>query len=175
VELAVVAVACSYWLPSPSQTMKLLRWIAPSDERPEDRRRMWSGRVLAKYWAMQLPATLILIVVLLSVRDVIGWPQWILWASLVAWVAKDAIFYPFVWRSYDAGYPMALPYRMEGANGVAVNRIDPLGFVRIGGELWRAELSQGEGPIEEGEKVRVKSRHGLILVLEAKQNPVTQP
>jgi membrane protein implicated in regulation of membrane protease activity len=124
---------------------------------------MWSGPVLAKYWTMQLPATVIVIVVLLAV----GWPHWIVWTVLTAWVAKDAIFYPLVWRSYDPGYPMALPYRMEGANGVAVNRIEQSGTVRVWGELWQAELSRQERPIEEGEEVRVKSRHGLTLVVEA--------
>jgi hypothetical protein len=38
-----------------------------SSKRPKDRRRMWSGRVLAKYWALQLPATALVIVVLLGV------------------------------------------------------------------------------------------------------------
>lgn len=127
---------------------------------------MWSSPVLAKYWAMQLPATVIVIVVLLAVEDGLGWPQWIVWTIVALWIAKDAILYPFVWRSYDPSYPTALPYPTEGANGVAVDRIDPSGLVRISGELWRAELARGARWIEEGETVRVKARQGLTLLVE---------
>lgn len=127
---------------------------------------MWSSPVLAKYWAMQLPATVIVIVILLAVESGLGWPQWIVWTMVVMWVAKDAILYPFVWRSYDPGYPTALPYPTEGAKGVAVDRIDPSGLVRISGELWRAELARGARRIEEGEPVRVKARQGLTLLVE---------
>jgi membrane-bound ClpP family serine protease len=116
---------------------------------------------------MQLPAIVIVIVVLLTFEDGLGWPQWIVWTIVAVWVAKDAILYPLVWRSYDPGYPMALPYRMEGAKGVAVDGIDPSGLVRIWGELWRAELSRGARRIEKGETVRVNARHGLTLLVEA--------
>lgn len=89
---------------------------------------MWSGRVLAKYWALQLPATALVIMVLLGV----GLPQWMLWAIVAVWVAKDAILYPFVWRAYDPVDPAALPYPMQGAKGVAVDRLDPSGWFESG-------------------------------------------
>jgi hypothetical protein len=40
---------------------------------------MWSGKLLAKYWAIQLPGTVIVIVVLLAAEDSLGWPEWIVW------------------------------------------------------------------------------------------------
>src|SRR5918996_1905692 len=128
-----------------------------SSKRPKDRRSMWSGVVLAKYWALQLPATALVIVVLLGVGDRLAWPQWIVWTIVAVWVAKDAILYPFLWRSYDPSDPAALPYPMEGAKGVAIDRIDPSGLVRIWGEPWRAELSRGARRIEEGETVQVNA------------------
>ena len=127
---------------------------------------MWSGVVLAKYWALQLPAIALVIVVLLGLGERLVWPQWIVWTVVAVWVAKDAILYPFLWRSYDPSDPAALPYPMEGARGVAINCIDPSGLVRIGGELWRAELSRGARRIEEGETVHVNARDGLTLVVE---------
>lgn len=127
---------------------------------------MWSGMVLTKYWALQLPATALVIVVLLAVGDRLAWPQWIVWTIVAVWVAKDAILYPFLWRSYDPSDPAALPYPVEGAKGVAIDRIDPSGLVRIWGELWRAELSRGARRIEEGETVQVNARHGLTLLVE---------
>ena len=136
-----------------------------SGKRPKARRSMWSGVVLAKYWALQLPATALVIVVLLGVGDRLAWPQWIVWMIVAVWVAKDAILYPFLWRSYDPSDPAALPYPMEGAKGVAIDRIDPSGLVRIWGEVWRAELSRGARRIEEGETVQVNARDGLTLLV----------
>lgn len=126
-------------------------------------RRMWSARVLAKYWALQLPATGLVIAVLLVVEDDLAWPRWLVWTIVAAWAAKDAILYPFVWRSYDARAPKAWPYPIQG---VAIERIDPRGFVRCSGELWRAELSRGARPIEEGETVKITARHRFTLLVE---------
>ena len=127
---------------------------------------MWSPLVLAKYWAIQLPATVLAIAILLLVEDRLAWPQWVVWTIVAIWVAKDAILYPFVWRAFDPSDPAALPYPMEGARGIAINRIDPSGLVRISGELWRAELSRGARHIEEGEAVQVNARRGLTLLVE---------
>jgi membrane protein implicated in regulation of membrane protease activity len=126
---------------------------------------MWSTAVLAKYWALQLPATALVTVVLRAVGDHFAWPQWIVWTIVAAWVAKDAMLYPFLWRAYDPHDPSALPYSIEGARGVAIERIDPSGFVRIWGELWRAELSRGARRIEKGETVQVHGRLGLTLLI----------
>ena len=82
---------------------------AKISERRERRRRMWSGLVLARYWALQLPATVLVIVVLLAIEDRLAWPQWLVWTVIAVWVAKDAILYPFVWRAYDPSDPTALP------------------------------------------------------------------
>jgi membrane protein implicated in regulation of membrane protease activity len=127
---------------------------------------MWSRPVLAKYWALQLPGTVLLLLVLLEVGQHLAWPEWIMWTIVAVWVAKDAILYPFLWRAYDPSDPAALPYPMQGTKGVAIDRIDPCGLVRIWGELWRAELSRGARRIEEGETVHVKARHGLTLLVE---------
>lgn len=130
---------------------------------------MWSGRLLAKYWAIQVPATAIVILVLFALEDGLGWPRWIIWTIVAVWVAKDAILYPLTWRSYDPGYPTALPYGMEGAKGMALERIDPSGRVRVSGEIWRAELAQGARCVDEGGAVRVKARRGLTLMVEPEE------
>lgn len=147
----------------------MFKLTRPSPRHSRGRRSMWSGLVLAKYWALQLPAAALLIVVLRAVGDHFAWPPWVVWTIVGAWVAKDAILYPFVWRSYDPHYPATLPYSMEGGKGVAIERIDPSGFVRIWGELWRAELARGARCIEQGETVRVLGRHGLTLVVEPEE------
>jgi membrane-bound ClpP family serine protease len=129
-------------------------------------RRMWSGRVLARYWSMQLPGIVIVILFMLAAAKVFEWPQWIVWTVAVVWVAKEAIVYAIVWRVYDPSYPSTLPYPADGAKGTAADDIDASGIVRIVGELWRAELAQGARRIKQGEPVRVIARHGLTLVVE---------
>lgn len=131
---------------------------------------MWMGQVLVKYWAFQLPATVIVVAILLLVERGFGLSSWVVWVGAVVWVFKDALLYPLVWRSYDPGYPAAGPYRLEGAYGRAVERIDPAGVVIVSGEFWRAELAQGARDIEEGERVRVHGRHGLTLVVEPEES-----
>src|SRR5690606_28513654 len=108
--------------------------------RPTSGPGMWSTPVLAKYWALQLPGIVVVAVVLLWVADHFAWPLWIVWTMVALWVIKDAILYLLLWRAYLPSDPSALPYPVEGAQGVATERIDPSGHVRIWGELWRARL-----------------------------------
>jgi len=149
-----------------AERTRMVNLTATSTRRSKGRRSMWSGVVLAKYWALQLPGTALLIVIVLAVGEHFAWPQWIVWATVAAWVAKDALLYPLLWRAYDPSDPTAFPYPLESARGVALTRVDPTGRVRIWGELWRAELACGARPIEKGETVQVVSRDGLTLLVE---------
>jgi membrane-bound ClpP family serine protease len=70
--------------------------------------------------------------------------------------------FPFVWRAYDTrGGNAASP--SVGAHGVAIENLDPSGYVRVRGELWRAEVSEGYFPVTRGHGVRVLGRDGLTL------------
>lgn len=141
-------------------------WSSTRSRDHNSRRTKWSGAVLAKYWALQLPATALLVVVLVWVEGRLDWPSWVFWVIVAGWVAKDAVLYLFVWRSYDPSDPAAGPYSAHSEHGVAVTVIDPSGIVRIWGELWRAELARGARRIAEGETVQVRSRQGLTLLVE---------
>ncbi|MGQ0752690.1 MAG: NfeD family protein [Betaproteobacteria bacterium] len=131
------------------------------------RRRMWSRAVLLKYWSMQLPAIVITLVIAAAIAQHFDWPHWVVAAAVAAWVVKDGLLYFLVWRAYDPDYPIPFPYRMEGATGVAVDRIEGTGTVRVWGEFWRAELPPHGRHIAVGQKVRVTARRGLTLVVEA--------
>ena len=125
-------------------------------------RRMWSARVLGKYWALQLPGTALLVVILHLLQDYLSISTWLLWSIVGFWVVKDVVLYPIVWRSYDPGYPATL-HSLDGARGVATERLDPTGYVRVRGELWRAELVGGAPPVEKGEPVRVQTVRDFTL------------
>jgi membrane-bound serine protease (ClpP class) len=60
---------------------------------------------------------------------------------------------------------------IEGATGIAVTWLDPVGEVRVQGEFWRAKAA--DGPIDRGSTVKVDGREGLLLVVRATESPET--
>ncbi len=125
-------------------------------------------RVLTKYWALQLPATAAVALVLYLLQDTIGLPTWALWSIVALWIAKDAILFPIVWRSYDPN-PVHTAHSLEGAHGIALDQLAPSGYVRVNGERWHAELADRSSVIEEGASVRVQTVRGLTLLVEAER------
>jgi membrane protein implicated in regulation of membrane protease activity len=142
----------------------ILNKQSPNNNGRNPNTRIWNARVLLRYWLLQLPATGLLILILVLLRDRLSIPDWVLWSIVAIWVAKDALLYPLVWRSYDVAYPVTA-HSLEGAHGVATERIDSTGHVRVRGELWRAELTAGAPPIDKGEHVLVETRRDLILLV----------
>jgi len=129
-------------------------------------KRMWSAQVLGKYWLLQVPEAALVVIILLALQHWFAIPTGIVWSLVALWVAKDAALYPFVWRSFDAGYPATL-HSLDGEHGVATERLDRSGYVRVGGELWKAELAQNARPVEKDEGVQVQGMRGLTLIVVA--------
>jgi membrane protein implicated in regulation of membrane protease activity len=120
--------------------------------------------MVVRYMLLQLPAVVLLGLILLLVEQWLDIPGWLVWGLLALWVAKDVILFPFVWRAYDwdsAGDASS----MVGARGVAKERLAPTGYVRVCGALWQAEVTGGGPPINEGEGVRVLGIRGLTLLV----------
>jgi len=55
---------------------------------------------------------------------------------------------------------------MVGRRGIAREKLDPVGYVYIGGELWYAELKDKQHQINPGEQIVVRESHGLTLFVE---------
>lgn len=127
---------------------------------------MWSAGVLGKYWLLQLPEAALIVVILLALQHWFAIPAWVVWSLAGLWVAKDAALYPFVWRSFDPHYP-ATQHSLDGEHGVATERLDRSGYVRVRGELWRAELADGARPVDKDERVQVQAMRGLTIVVVA--------
>ncbi len=125
---------------------------------------MWSAQVLGKYWLLQVPEVALLVIILLLLQKGFGIPTWALWSVVALWIAKDAALYPFVWRSFDPEYP-ATSHSLDGEHGVATERLDPSGYVRVRGELWRAELARGARAVEKDERVQVQEMRGLTVIV----------
>jgi len=129
-------------------------------------KRKWTAQVLGKYWLLQLPEVALLVIILLLIQQWFAIPTWVVWSVVALWVAKDAALYPFVWRSFDPDYP-AMSHSLDGEHGVATERLDRSGYVRVRGELWRAELAHGARAVDKDERVQVQEMRGLTIIVVA--------
>jgi membrane protein implicated in regulation of membrane protease activity len=127
---------------------------------------MWSAHVLLKYWVIQLAGWVVVLGAAWLIAEYFDWPRRIVWAALGLWIVKDAALYPFLWRAYDGRAPLRSVRPRDGAEGVALRSLNPRGIVRIGGEIWSAELADGARQIEKGESCRVTARAGMTLIVE---------
>jgi membrane protein implicated in regulation of membrane protease activity len=124
------------------------------------------GRVYLKYTLLQIPGKIFLILLLIVARHWIVLPSWLFWCIIGLWGAKDAVLFPFVWRAYD-GNQKGISRSMIGARGVARERLEPSGYIQVGGELWKAEKLEPGPPIKVGDFVRVVKMEGLKLYIVA--------
>lgn len=122
-------------------------------------------RVYIRYGLLCLPGTAVLVLVLAIVQHWVPIPVWLWMTLILSWTAKEAILFPFVWRSYDSAHAEDLP-TMVGRLGIARDRLAPSGYVRVNGELWKAETMNHTAPIEKNQPVRVKNIDGLKLFVE---------
>lgn len=122
---------------------------------------------LGRYTLYQLPgwalaaAVLAALIEWFSVSAVVGV------LALAALIVKDFLIYPLVGRAFEAA-PHGLA-QLVGEQGVAVEPLAPAGFVRVRGELWRAE-ALGPGSIPAGARVWVRAARGMTLLVIPDEN-----
>jgi membrane-bound ClpP family serine protease len=133
-----------------------------------DRDERWSAAIMLRYAMFQLPGVAVVVVLLLVLQRWADLKPWQIGSLVALWVAKDAVFYPFVWKAYQ-WKPAGDENPMIGARAVARERLDPSGHVDVRGEIWRAEVTGGSRPVEKGEAVRIRGMHGLVLFVRPEQ------
>ncbi len=122
----------------------------------------------ARYWLAQIPGWGAAFVVLGAAWSFLGLPGWAAVAVGALLVVKDAALYPLAVRALRSP-PHSGPAALVGARGTAAGPLGPghEGRVRIGPEVWRAQLAAGEGPVAEGTVVRVEEVRGLCVVVKS--------
>jgi len=118
--------------------------------------------LLVRYLLFQIPGCAVAAGVLLAL--VRFWDLAPRTAALLfaLWVAKELALYPLLRRAY-AGAGRDASDALIGRSARACESLDPQGYVRIDGELWRAELAAGCAPVAPGARVRVEAVRGLTL------------
>jgi membrane-bound ClpP family serine protease len=121
-------------------------------------------RIVKRYALFQIPDIVILVLILfvlhqwvrLSLESVIGL------GSL--WMVKYVLVFGFVWRAYDKPSPGDVT-SLIGTQGIAEELLDPSGYIRVHGELWRAEVIGKTMAIEKGQAVLIERAYGLTLLV----------
>lgn len=131
----------------------------------QDCHQRWSTRTVFRYLLFQLPELGLFAAVMFTLQGHKLVSLSLAWSLIALWVVKDAVLYPFIWQAYEEKQSHdANP--LIGATAIAQQRLDPIGYVRVQGELWRAELKQGCPPVNKDEKVRIRAIDGLTLSVE---------
>ena len=120
------------------------------------------ARVYLRYGLLMIPGTTVLVLILIIVQHWVAVPAWLLGLLVFLWIAKEVIMFPFLWRAYDWKQTDDSG-SMIGKRGLTTARLAPNGYIKIQGELWRAEIMGCDSPIEKGEWVQVKKVEGLKL------------
>lgn len=121
----------------------------------------WKSRIFLRYLLYQLPGWTLWSVVILILQQFFVFPLWLVPAALAVWVVKDLILFSYTWMAYGAGPAVKRPF--PGSRGVVVKSLSPEGYIRIEGELWRAETADQARSIPPGETVTVEDTRGLTL------------
>ncbi len=124
----------------------------------------WSSRIITRYVLLQIPALVILFVLLVLAKRWIDLPSWFIWGLIGLWIAKDVALFPLTWRAYDQDHARS-GSSMIGAIGIAEEKLNPSGYIRVRGELWKAEVVGNARPIERGDGVRIQETRGLTLLV----------
>ena len=128
-------------------------------------KRGWSFRIFVRYMLFQVPGVVLLYLLLILARRVVVLPTWFIWSLVALWVIKDLILFPAVWRAYDQEQRDEAS-SIVGSRGIAEDRLDRSGYIRVHGELWKAEVMGNSPSIGKGEKVTVRAIRGLTLLVE---------
>jgi membrane protein implicated in regulation of membrane protease activity len=119
-----------------------------------------------RYALLELPGNVLLVLVILAVdRWWIPVPFWAAAGLVGLWLLKDIALFPFLWRAYDWDATDD-PTSMIGRRGEVAQRLSPEGFVRVRGELWKAQTLDGRGVVEVGRRITVRRVEGLKLYVE---------
>jgi membrane protein implicated in regulation of membrane protease activity len=125
------------------------------------------------YLLLQVPDILLAALIVLALHRWAGFP--LPWAALafLAWIVKDLAMYPLVRSALAAS--QTWPETFIGARGVAADSLAPVGYVKLDGELWRAETMGSQQPIPAQASVIVRAVQGFTLLVESEATTVSRP
>ena len=125
-------------------------------------------RIVLRYARYQIPDIAILALILFVLHQWVDLSLWLYIGFISLWMVKYVLVFTFVWRAYDKPRPGDVK-SLIGTEGIAEERLDPSGYIRVHGELWRAEGIGKTIPIEKGQTVLIERACGLTLLVKPVQ------
>jgi membrane protein implicated in regulation of membrane protease activity len=122
-------------------------------------------RTLLRYTLFQIPDLILLSLGLAAAVRWWGLPVLAAYGLAAVWIAKDIILFPVLRIAYEPDASSNVD-GMHGALGVVTQPLVPVGYVKLGSELWKAELVSGSGSLSAGSTIRVVEVRGLTLIVE---------
>ena len=122
----------------------------------------YDHRNILRYSLFQIPALLIVIMVVLLIDKFYIVDNVIIIGIILLWMLKDIMLFPFVWKSYSLKDSDKLNLLIK-EHGTAISSLRPKGFIKINGEIWQAELLDESVGINEGDTVEIVEVNGLVL------------
>ena len=116
--------------------------------------------VFLKYTMFQVPGWIVAAAVGVWLNRTMDVPSAVVVGLPVFWILKDMALYPLLRTAYETSDTSPIE-RLVGAQGKTVETLAPLGYVRIAGELWRAETDTGS--VAADTLVDVIGANGLVL------------
>mgnify|MGYP001039809148 CR=1 FL=1 len=126
---------------------------------------MLDSRVIIKYALLHLAELAVVIMLVIVAGRYIAVPRWLAFTIPAVWAAKDLALFPMVWRSYVSGDNDPLR-QLIGQEATVVDSFDPVGYVRVRGELWRAEVSSPQPHSKRGDRMTVVDVRRTTLIVE---------
>jgi len=127
-----------------------------------------NSKAIIKYALIHVAELVAVVCALFLARHFLGIAMWLFVTILVLWILKDAVLFPRVWRAY-AVYDNKPTSKLVDLEATVVDSLDPVGYVRVVGELWRAEIKDPSHPAARGEKTRVIGVRGMTLIVERQE------
>jgi len=121
-------------------------------------------RIVLRYACYQIPDVAIFALILYVIHRWIGLSLGGCIGLAILWMVKYVIVFSFVWRAYDKPRPGDVT-SLIGIEGIVEKRLDPSGYIRVHGELWRAEVLGKAMAIEKGQTVLIEKADGLTLLV----------
>ena len=118
--------------------------------------------IFTRYTLIQIPGWLICAMALSATHIWLAMPVWVAVGLAAVWVGKDLVLYPFLKHAHETGAKTGAQ-RLIGSVGEVQQPPDPLGYIRVNGELWRAEVISTGRLLPPGTLVLVQAVCGLTL------------
>ena len=120
--------------------------------------------VWRRYLLFQLPGWILAAILLGALRAWFGLTLLAALLLLAAVIAKDLIVYPRLRRAYEQDSRTQVE-RLIGQRAVVAQTLNPVGFIRVRGELWSAAVRPEHAPLAAGLSVVIETAERWTLIV----------